>query len=165
MIYSSPTNKRFPSSTLIDNMSATVRPLYMTSSVDALYRVPWQSGHSVHAEGRKRSSIITDSSPSQVGQCPPVTLKENRPGLYPRKRASGVSANRRRTWSNRSGVGGNVRPRCPTDANQPIRMPYHSHGVFDDEQAVPSPPLSPSRIPRSAATSCGCSPADGSSRM
>ena len=33
----------------------------------------------------------------QVGQRPPATLKENRPGLYPRERASGVSANRRRT--------------------------------------------------------------------
>ena len=40
-------------------------------------------------------------SPSQVGQRPPGTLKENRPGLYPRLRDSSVPANRRRTRSNR----------------------------------------------------------------
>ena len=74
--------------------------LHETSSVDALYWVPWQSGHSGYTEGRKRSSTITDPSPSQVGQCPPATLKENRPDLYPRERAFGVSANRRRAWSN-----------------------------------------------------------------
>jgi hypothetical protein len=30
-------------------------------------------------------------------------------------------------------------PGSGADVNQPVRVPHHSHGVFDDEQAVPSP--------------------------
>ncbi|CPU65691.1 Uncharacterised protein [Mycobacteroides abscessus] len=38
-------------------------------------------------------------SPEHASQRPPLTLNENRPGVYPRTLASVVSANSLRTWS------------------------------------------------------------------
>ncbi len=46
------------------------------------------------------SSTLTKPSPSQVGQRPLATLKENRPASYLRARAWGEAANSLRTESN-----------------------------------------------------------------
>ncbi len=54
-------------------------------------------------------------SPRQASQRPPLTLKENRPGLYPRSFDSGRLANKRSDGRKQVGVGGRVRAGRATD--------------------------------------------------
>ena len=53
-------------------------PLYLTSRVSRLYRLPLQTSQGTKTSGRKCISIFRMPSPSQASQRPPRTLKENR---------------------------------------------------------------------------------------
>src|SRR5438552_3168925 len=85
--------------TLISSTSGLARPLYLTSAVSRLYRRPLHTSHVTYTSGRKCISILIWPSPAQFSHRPPRTLNENRPGLYPRTRASGTWLNSSRTWS------------------------------------------------------------------
>src|SRR6201992_1486364 len=69
-------------------------PLYLTSRMPALYRVPLHSSHGSSMSARNCISTVTVPSPSQTSQRPPGTLKEKCPGPKPRRLASGGAAER-----------------------------------------------------------------------
>ena len=75
-------------------------PLNRTCSVSRPNRLPWQTGQVTQTSARKSISSRFDPLPSQASQRPPVTLKLNRPGAYPRALASGSRVYRSRIWSN-----------------------------------------------------------------
>ena len=89
------------SSTVMSSTSQIFLPLYLTSKVSRLYRLPLQTSQGTYTSGRKFISILMRPSPEQASQRPPRTLKENRPELYPRALASGVWANSSRMSLNR----------------------------------------------------------------
>ena len=68
------------SSTVISSTSAMFLPLYRTSRVSRLYRLPLHTSQGTKMSGRKCISIFSTPSPEQASHRPPRTLKENRPG-------------------------------------------------------------------------------------
>jgi len=80
------------SSTLMASTSLMLRPLYFTSSVSRLYRLPLHTSQVTYTSGRKCISILICPSPAQFSHRPPRTLNEKRPGWNPRILASGTWA-------------------------------------------------------------------------
>src|SRR6185503_4144035 len=70
-----------------------------TCSVSGLKRAPPQPSHTTRTSGRKDISIFLMPWPSHSSQRPPEVLNEKRLAVQPRIRASLVSANSLRIWS------------------------------------------------------------------
>src|SRR5580704_1111384 len=75
-------------------------PLYFTSRMDALYRVPLHSSQGSSTSARNCISTVTVPSPSQVLHRPPGTLNEKCPAVSDILFDSGCEANSSRTKSN-----------------------------------------------------------------
>ena len=84
----------------ISSTSAIFFPRKVMSSVSRLYRAPLQTSQGTYTSGRKCISILMFPSPEQASHRPPLTLKLNRPGKYPRTFDSGAAANSFRMLSN-----------------------------------------------------------------
>ena len=56
-------------------------PLKVISRASRLYRLPLQTSHGTVTSGRNCISMLMYPSPLHASQRPPLTLKENRPGL------------------------------------------------------------------------------------
>ena len=82
-----------PSSTDISKTSAILLSLNLISNVSLLYLVPLHSSHWIYTSGKKCISYVITPSPSQASHLPPLTLKENLPGLYPLVLDSGKLVN------------------------------------------------------------------------
>ena len=80
--------------------SAMDRPLYCISRLSLLYRFPPHSSQVTYTSGRKCISILNRPSPLHASQRPPLTLKLNRPGPYPRTRLWGSLENTSRIREN-----------------------------------------------------------------
>src|SRR3989304_4938383 len=77
-----------PSSTLISRTSAIERPLYLTSSVSRLYRLPLQTSQVTYTSGRKCISILIWPSPAQFSHRPPRVIDHAGVGRGVRPRRS-----------------------------------------------------------------------------
>ena len=80
------------SSTVICSTSAMFLPLNRTDRVSSLKRWPPHPSQFTNTSGRKLISFLILPWPEHSSHRPPLTLKENRLGVYPRIRASGCSA-------------------------------------------------------------------------
>ena len=69
-------------------------PFHSTSKVSLVYLFPLQTSHVTHTSGKKFISSFIDPAPLQDSHLPPLTLKENCPGWYPRSLEITVAANR-----------------------------------------------------------------------
>src|SRR5699024_12112833 len=78
------------SSIVTSKMLAMFSPLYSTSNVSRLYRLPRQTSQGTYTSGKKCISIFIMPSPRHASHLPPFTLKLKRPFLYPRTFASFV---------------------------------------------------------------------------
>ena len=61
--------------------SAIDSPLNVISNASRLYRAPRHTSHGTVTSGRNCISIWTYPAPAHDSHLPPLTLKENRPGL------------------------------------------------------------------------------------
>src|ERR1700761_4541936 len=76
-----------------------LRPFHTTSASSGPYRAPPQSSQGRYVCGMNAISKRIRPAPSQVGQRPPVVLKEKREAVYPRIFASGREAKKPRITS------------------------------------------------------------------
>ena len=82
--------------TLMSSTSKMLFPLYLTSRVSRLYRLPLQTSQGTYTSGRKCISILIIPSPLQASHLPPLTLKLNLPFWKPLSLDSGRLANKSR---------------------------------------------------------------------
>src|SRR5690606_16701591 len=79
--------------------SPTLRDCQRTVKVSSLKRCPPQASHGTLTSGKKLISRVSIPCPPHSLQRPSPVLKEKREAFQPRMRASRVSANKRRTSS------------------------------------------------------------------